>query len=82
MSISNVQPFDLHKRLQQKQSQRNQDVADLESKRFSRIELQRRNSMFSGIDWSEVEICEPGGYSWQAKPPVTRKNIPQSSPVQ
>ncbi len=67
MNISNSQTFDLHKRIQQKQFQRKQDAIDLKSKKFSRIELQRRNSMFSGIDWSEVEIFEPIGYNWQPK---------------
>ncbi len=65
MDIRNSQKFDLHKRVQQKQLHRNQDIIDLISKKFSRSELQRRNSMFSGIDWSEVEIFEPSGYNWQ-----------------
>ncbi|MCP4352101.1 MAG: hypothetical protein GY795_42095 [Desulfobacterales bacterium] len=59
--------FDLHKRVQQKQYHRNQDVIDLISKKLSRIDLQRRNSMFSGIDWSEVEVFEPSGYNWRVK---------------
>ncbi len=67
MDIRNSEKFGSQKRIQQKQFQRNQDIIDLASKRFSRSELQHRNSMFSGIDWSEVEISEPNGYNWQPK---------------
>ena len=62
-----IQKLDLNKRIEQKQLQRNQDIADLVSGRFSRAELQQRNSMFSGIDWSEVEIFEASGYNWKPK---------------
>jgi hypothetical protein len=61
----NIQKLDPHKRAEQKQLRRNQDIIDMMSGKFSRSELQRRNSMFSGIDWSEVEISEPCGYNWK-----------------
>lgn len=57
--------IDLHHRIRQKQLQRDQNIIDLETERLSKSELQRRNSMFSGIDWSAIEIIEPGGYCWQ-----------------
>jgi hypothetical protein len=61
----NIQKLDPHQRAEEKRLQRNQDIIDLMSGRFSQTELQKRNSMFSGIDWSEVEIFEPNGYSWK-----------------
>lgn len=61
----NIQKLDPHKRAEQKQLRRNQDIIDMISGKFSRNELQRQNSMFSGIDWSEVEISEPCGYNWK-----------------
>jgi len=57
----NIQKLDPHQRAEEKRLQRNQDVTDLMSGKFSRAELQERNSMFSGIDWSEVEIFEADG---------------------
>ncbi len=60
-----IQKLDPNKRTEEKQLRRNQDVIDLMSGKFSRAELQKRNSMFSGIDWSEVEISEANGYSWK-----------------
>lgn len=67
-----IQKLDPHKRAEEKQLQRNQDVIDLMSGKFSRTELQKRNSMFSGIDWSEVEVFEAGGYSWKPRNPVIK----------
>jgi len=67
-----IQKLDLHKRAEQKLLQRNQDIIDLMSKNFLRTELQQRNSMFSGIDWSEVEVFEAGGYSWKPRNPVIK----------
>ncbi len=67
-----IQKLDPHKRTEQKRLQRNQDIIDLMSGKFSRTELQQRNSMFSGIEWSEVEISEPCGYSW--KPTFANKD--------
>jgi hypothetical protein len=58
-----IQKLDPHKRAEEKRLRRNQDFIDLVSGRFSRTELQKRNSMFSGIDWSEVEISEANGYT-------------------
>lgn len=60
-----IQKLDPHKRAEEKRLRRNQDFIDLVSGRFSRTELQKRNSMFSGIDWSEVEISEANGYTWK-----------------
>lgn len=60
-----IQKLDLHRRAEEKRLQRNQDVIDLMSGRFSQAELQNRNSMFSGIDWSEVEILEANGHIWK-----------------
>ena len=57
--------FDCDKRAKQKQLQRDQDIKDLTSKKYSREDLQEKNSIFSGIDWSEVIIFEPNGYSWR-----------------
>ncbi len=62
-----IQKFNFHKRAEQKRLQRNQDIAELVSGRSTRTELQERNSMFSGIDWSEVEIFEATGYNWRPK---------------
>lgn len=60
-----IQKLDPRKRAEQKRLERNQDTIDLMNGRFSQAELQKRNSMFSGIDWSEVEIFEANGYSWK-----------------
>ncbi len=60
-----TQKLDPHKRAEEKRLRRNQDFIDLISGTFSRTELQKRNSMFSGIDWSEVEIYEANGYTWK-----------------
>lgn len=60
-----IQKLDLHRRAEEKRLQRNQDVIDLMSGRFSQAELQNRNSMFSGIDWSEVEILKANGHIWK-----------------
>lgn len=69
-----IQKLDPYKRAEEKQLQRNQDVIDLINGRFSRTELQKRNSVFSGIDWSEVEISETNGYIW--KPTFAVKQRP------
>ncbi len=60
-----IQKLDPYRRAEQKRLQRNQDVIDLMSGKYSRTELQQRNSMFSGIDWSEVEIFEANDYHWK-----------------
>ncbi len=62
-----IQKFDFHKRAEEKRLKRNLDIADMVSGRFTRTELQERNSMFSCIDWSEVEIFEATGYNWKPK---------------
>ncbi len=52
--------------MEQKQRQREKDIRALKEKRITKRELQEQNSMFSGIDWSEVTIFEPNGYKWKA----------------
>jgi hypothetical protein len=57
---------DPNNRSDYKELQRKQDLSDLINKRLSGNALQKRNSIFTNIDWSEVKIFEPNGYSWQA----------------
>jgi hypothetical protein len=57
--------FNPDKRAAQKKFQRQQDTTALASQKISRAELQQQNSMFSGINWSDVEIIEPSGYRWR-----------------
>jgi len=67
-----IETFNYHKRAAQKQYQRIQDTSALDSHKISRAKLQ--NSVFSGINWFEVEIIEPSGYRWRVpstlQPPV------------
>jgi hypothetical protein len=54
---------DPKKRFQYKELQRKQDRLDLSRNHVSGDVLQRRNSIFTGIDWDEVEVFEQGGAS-------------------
>ncbi len=56
---------DPNRRSEYKKLQRRQDLSDLTNKRLSGKELQKRNSIFTNIDWSEVRISESDGYNWQ-----------------
>ncbi len=60
--------FDWRQRMDQKQRQREQDIRALMEKKITKRQLHKQNSMFSGIDWSEVTILEPNGYKWKATP--------------
>jgi len=56
---------DPNKRSEYKKLQREKDLFNLKNKKISRTTLQKRNSIFTGIDWSQIEIYEPDGYTWK-----------------
>jgi len=58
--------IDPNRRSEDKELQRKKDLSDLINKRVTGNDLQKRNSIFTNIDWSEVKIFESNGYSWQA----------------
>ena len=49
-----------------KELQRKHDLYEILEKKRSRTEIQKRNSIFSQIKWSEVTIFEPDGCVWSA----------------
>ncbi len=54
------------RRSEYKELQRKRDFFDIANKKISRKALQERNSIFTGIDWSQVKISEQNGFNWQA----------------
>ena len=50
-----------------KEIQRKIDLSDLINKKFTGSVLQKRNSIFTNIDWTEIKTFESNGYSWQPK---------------
>ncbi|MEE4359847.1 MAG: hypothetical protein V2I97_25475 [Desulfococcaceae bacterium] len=67
MNKNNHLKTDPNKRSVYKEIQRKSDLSDLITKRQNGKELQKRNSFFTNIDWSEIKIFESNGYSWQPK---------------
>ncbi len=68
-----VQYFDVEERFAEKESQRLRDRLAVERGEITADEMYKRNSIWTGLDWSRVTVIEPSGLTWK---PVEINNAP------
>ncbi len=68
-----VQYFNVEARFAEKEAQRIRDRLAVERGEITAREMYKRNSIWTGLDWSQVTVIEPNGRTWK---PVEIANAP------